>query len=368
MTIFWKLYQKVFKNRIMNKRGTRVILFAFSLNILFGILFYFAERNAQDGLSLLDSIWWAMVTMTTVGYGDFYAQTSIGRFIISYPCMLMGIGIIGYLVGVVAENMLERVSKKKRGLMQIKSRDHIIICNFPHLEKIRRLIEELRLSVLYRESPIVLVANTIQELPEELKNLDVQFVHGDPVKEDILLRANINEAKGVFILAYDPGNPQSDEKTFAIGTIIEMIEREIQRPIRTVVEMVSKDNVKMMQRSRVDGIVSSDGIMDGLLVQEFLNPGVHDIVHQILTNAEGSQFFTMPTRLVGRSISELQIAMLKHPSRLQLIGLSRDGRNILSPREDIIIKENDRLIILATSRNDFLEVEKDLLEKEKSTE
>jgi voltage-gated potassium channel len=363
MTVFWKIYRKLFQNPVMANRGPRVILFALGLNLFFGTLFYFAEKNAQDGLTYLDSIWWAMVTMTTVGYGDFMAETFVGRFIISYPCMLLGIGIIGYLVGVVAENMLDRVSKKKRGLMQVKSKEHIIICNYPHLEKIVRLISELRRSFFYKKSPIVLLADTIQELPEELKKMEVQFVQGDPVREDILTKANITEAKGVFILANDPGNPKSDEKTFAIGTIIEMIEREIHRPIRTVVEMVSKENMKMMQRSRVDGIVSSDGIMDGLLVQEFLNPGVHDIVHQILTNSEGSQFFILETNLQGKQISELQIAMLQHETNLQLIGISRKGKNILSPREDMKIQENDRLVILAEHRKDFLAVEKDLLEK-----
>lgn len=347
----------------MAKRGPRVILFAFGLNLIFGTLYYFAERNVNDGLTWLDSIWWAMVTMTTVGYGDYSAQTLLGRFIISYPCMLLGIGIIGYLVGTVAESMLDSVSKKKRGLMQIKIKEHIIICNYPHLEKIVRLIGELRRSFHYKNCPIVLVADSIEEMPEELKKLEVQFVQGDPVREDILVRANITEAKGVFILANDSGNPKSDEKTFAIGTIIEMIEREIHRPIRTVVEMVSKDNMKMMQRSRVDGIVSSDGIMDGLLVQEFLNPGVHDIVHQILTNSEGSQFFILETKLFGKQISELQIAMLQHKTNLQLIGLSRQGKNILSPREDMVIQENDRLIILAENRKDFLAVENDLLNK-----
>ena len=361
MTVFWRIYQKVLKNKVMSSKGPRVLVLAFALNIVFGTLFYYAERNVQEGLSLLDAIWWAMVTMTTVGYGDFYAQTPIGRFIISYPCMLMGIGIIGYLVGVVAEGMVDRISKRKRGLLKMSFKEHLIICNYSHLEKIQRLIGELRRSYLYKDSPIVLVTDVIQELPEELKDMDVKFVQGDPVREDILMRANITEAAGVFILAKDPGNPSSDEKTFAIGTIIEMIEREINKPIRTVVEMVSKENMKMMQRSRVDGIVSSDGIMDGLLVQEFLNPGVHDIVHQILTNAEGCQFLILETELKGRKIAELQIAMLQHRANLQLIGIVRNGKSILSPKSDMIIESSDRIIVLAEHRRDYLEVEKDLL-------
>ena len=361
MTIFLRIYKKIFNNSVLKKRGMRVVLFAFSLNIIFGILFYFAERNAQEGLTLVDSIWWAMVTMTTVGYGDFYAQTSLGRFIISYPCMLVGIGIIGYLVGVVAENMLEHVSKKNKGLVPMKCKNHIIICNYPHLEKFHRLVDEIRLSYRYKDRDIVLVTDAIQELPQELKDMDVKFVFGDPVREDILMKANVTECDGVFILARDPGSPTSDEKTFAIGTIIELIERETNHPIRTVAEVVNKKNIRMILRARVDGVVSSDGIMDGLIVQEFLNPGVHDIVHQILTNAEGCQFYVMETQLQGKKIAELQIAMLNHPTNIQLIGLSRGGKNILSPRKDTVIEKDDRLIILAERRQDFESVEKDIL-------
>ncbi len=43
---------------------------AIILNLIFGTAFYFAERDVQEGLGFGDSVWWGMVTMTTVGYGD----------------------------------------------------------------------------------------------------------------------------------------------------------------------------------------------------------------------------------------------------------------------------------------------------------
>lgn len=363
MSIFVRILRKIFKESFLQARIGKVLVFAVLLNILFGVLFYLAERGAQQELTLLDAIWWAMVTMTTVGYGDYFAQTSLGRFIISYPVMIIGIGIIGYLVGAVAENMLDRFSKKKRGFMQLKDKNHIIICNFPGVEKIRNLIGELRRSSRYRETSVALVCDNIEELPEELARLKIGFVRGNPVKEEILIKANITQCAGVFVLAEDPADPNSDSRTFAIGTIIEMIERELNTPIKVVVELVSKDNFKMMTRSRVDGIVSADGIMDGLIVQEFLYPGVHDIVHQIITNAVGSQFYIYQTRLKDFKISDIQIAVLEHPANLQVIGISRDGTNILNPAKDMIIREGDRLIILADKRSDFESIETELLNK-----
>lgn len=365
MTVLYRLFRKVFSKSLVSNRIGRVIFIALGLNILFGSLFYWMEKGAQEGLSYLDAIWWAMVTMTTVGYGDFYAQTPAGRFLISYPCMLLGIGIIGYLVGVVAENMIERISKKKRGLMDVSLTGHLIICNYPNSDKILRIIEELSLSIEYRDIRYVLVTDAIEELPEELARHKIQFVKGDPVREEILMKANIRECAGVFILAERPGNPASDTKTFAIGTQIEMIEREIKKSIKTVVELVNKDNFKMMQRSRVDGIVSSDGILDGLMVQEFLSPGVHDIIHQIITNTVGSQFYIFDTKLEGYQVSDIQMAVLKHPSNLQVIGICRDGQSLLNPSKEERIRKNDMLIMLAEKRSDFRAVEQDILSGKK---
>jgi len=365
MTALYRLFRKIFKNSLRGNRVGRVIIIAIFLNIFFGTLFWLAERNVQEGLTYLDAIWWAMVTMTTVGYGDFFAQTAVGRFIISYPCMLLGIGIIGYLVGVVAENMIERISKRKRGLMNISESGHIIICNFPNTDKILRIIEELSMSTSYRDVRYVLVTDMIEELPEELLSRKVLFVRGDPVREEILMRANIRECAGVFILAERPGNPVSDTKTFAIGTQIEMIEREISKSINTVVELVNKDNLKMMQRSRVDGIVSADGILDGLMVQEFLYPGVHDIIHQIITNTVGSQFYIFDTKLDGYRVADIQMAVLKHPSNLQIIGICRDGNSLLNPSKEERLLKEDKLIMLAEKPSDFRSVEEDILSAKK---
>lgn len=51
--------------------------------------------------SYADALWWAIVTMTTVGYGDLYPETTVGRLIASV-LMLIGIGMIGLVTGTVA--------------------------------------------------------------------------------------------------------------------------------------------------------------------------------------------------------------------------------------------------------------------------
>ena len=94
----------------------KVMALVVILNLLLGVLFYFVERDAQEELTFSDAIWWAMVTMTTVGYGDFYPQTFVGRYFIAYPCFLVGSGLLAFLVGVVADAIFKKISRRRRGL------------------------------------------------------------------------------------------------------------------------------------------------------------------------------------------------------------------------------------------------------------
>ena len=60
------------------------------LIIFFGFLFYIAEPEVE---TFSDGIWWALVTITTVGYGDITPYTALGRIVAS-SLMILGIGFI----------------------------------------------------------------------------------------------------------------------------------------------------------------------------------------------------------------------------------------------------------------------------------
>ncbi|MFV2103900.1 potassium channel family protein [Micromonospora sp. LOL_024] len=70
-----------------------------------------AERPAPDSniVAFDDALWWSTVTITTVGYGDFYPVTMTGRFV-ALGLMIGGIGLIGFVTGSLATWIVERVS------------------------------------------------------------------------------------------------------------------------------------------------------------------------------------------------------------------------------------------------------------------
>ena len=361
MPIFQHLLAWLHKHNYLRLRLVQIFSLALALNLFFGLLFYLTERCAQPELDLLDSIWWSMVTMTTVGYGDLYPQTDIGRFLIAYPCMLFGIAIIGYLLGMAAESIFDHISKKKRGLVQIKKENHIIICNFPNLDKLKRMTAELKLHPAYEHSFFVIVCDSISKLPESLPTDEFGFIYGNPTSEPVLQKANIKAAAGVFILAGDPFNSDADSITFAIASVVELLRQEHHYPFKMVAELIHQENFSLMQKAKVDGIVTPEGLTDCLLAQEFLYPGIHEIITQIISNKVGSQFYILDTKLAGHKVSDIQVAVLKHPANLQVIGIIKRGRTILNPAKDECIEEGDKLIMLAESRRDFSVIEQDIL-------
>lgn len=65
-----------------------------------------AYASIEEGASTWDGTWWAISTMTTVGYGDEFPETTLGR-ILGIALMLIGIGFLAVLTGAVAERFLE---------------------------------------------------------------------------------------------------------------------------------------------------------------------------------------------------------------------------------------------------------------------
>jgi voltage-gated potassium channel len=77
-------------------------------------LMYIAEHNARPDIftSYLDSLWWAVVTLTTVGYGDIFPITPFGK-IIGAAIAFMGIGLFALPAGILASGFSDEIQKEK---------------------------------------------------------------------------------------------------------------------------------------------------------------------------------------------------------------------------------------------------------------
>ncbi len=104
--------QLLIKALLTSKRKIFVFLYTvLTLVVIFGSLMYVIEGRENGFTSIPRSIYWAIVTMTTVGYGDISPQTSLGQAIASIV-MILGYGIIAVPTGIVTVGMSQTFNRK----------------------------------------------------------------------------------------------------------------------------------------------------------------------------------------------------------------------------------------------------------------
>lgn len=91
------------------------IFFVFILLVIASLLIYYAEHDAQPEqfANAFSGLWWAVATLTTVGYGDIYPVTAMGR-IIGATIALLGIGMVAVPTGILSAGFVEFLEKKDR--------------------------------------------------------------------------------------------------------------------------------------------------------------------------------------------------------------------------------------------------------------
>ena len=89
-------------NQHFGSAGSFVV---FAITVVFGTLMYMVESPEAGFTSIPRSIYWAIVTLTTVGYGDIAPQTIVGQALASF-IMILGYGIIAVPTGIVSAEMV----------------------------------------------------------------------------------------------------------------------------------------------------------------------------------------------------------------------------------------------------------------------
>lgn len=123
-----------------------IILGVFILIVFFGgIAVYLAEHEHRGAniTNLGDAFWWAIGTIATVGYGDYYPVTIPGR-IIAVFIMLSGIGILTLLISTFAHRRLERIESRLKSRTELPSLivDQTKVTIKSKIEEIEKLTDE----------------------------------------------------------------------------------------------------------------------------------------------------------------------------------------------------------------------------------
>ncbi|XOF33957.1 MAG: potassium channel family protein [Candidatus Electrothrix sp. YB6] len=297
----------------------------------------------EPGVSFSSGIWWSIVTLTTVGYGDISPATPAGR-VLAVIIMFFGIGLLGMLSAGLAAVFISRKSRENRGMCPSTVENHIILCEWNHRAK--AILKELRADPHTEDAPIVLVAD-IEQKPVDDRNLI--FIRG-VVSEDTLEKANLKKARTIIVLGDDSVESTARDAKVVLTTLtVESINPEVY----SVVELVDKSHEQYCLRANADEIIIGSELSTHLIASAALDHGISKVVSELLSNRYGNELYAMPvpTDMVGSKFLDVFVGM-KTKENVIVFGVQkgRGGTFIPNPDGDYPVTENDLLLVIARDR------------------
>lgn len=320
--------------------GLRLILL-FTLVLLLSSLVVFLIENARnDGFgTFFDSLWWTIVTVSTVGYGDRCPESISGR-IVAVLVMFLGVGVMGTVTGRIASFLMERQMKEEKGLLSYeKSKGHFIICGWKR-EMDMLLFEMLDNNPELDVQQIILVNRAPYEEVDALRSdqrlKDVRFVSGDFIEERDLLRAGIRDAARVLVVAdhYTQGNLQQiDSKTvMAVMSI-----KNMNKKAYVCAELLDNKFEKYLRLSHCDEVLLSREFSRSMLVSAAQGVGTSHVVFALLAQQSGAKMTTidLPHSLVGATVDEVRDFCARQGNML-LLGLLENTGNLMVRKSEAL--------------------------------
>jgi voltage-gated potassium channel len=374
------------------RRENFFLILAITLVVLLGgaTSLYLLENKVNKTVnSMGDAIYWAVISMTTTGYGDITPSTPGGR-VIAAIVVLSGLFLLSMVTATVASVFVEKKIREGKGLETIKFKDHIMLCGWNN--NAEETVEGLIRTVPGKKLHLVLVNELFEEEVESLKfkfqEHEFRFLRGDFTREDVLARANIAQARSAILLADTSGQhslEQADERTILATLAIKSMAPEV----KTCAELLNPENKQHLRRANVDEIVVRGEHIGNLLAGAATSPGLPRVISSLLSPEEENNLWKVevPSRFIGRPVAELSayfkkehqailIALLSERKGLAMENILTDdysaidqfikrkfeeaGKDYfsqkdriiatLNPADDVLLTEDDSAVVLARKR------------------
>jgi voltage-gated potassium channel len=294
---------------------------------------------------VLNSFYWAMITLSTIGYGDIVPNNPNARlFVIGVAAV--EVFLTAYLVSVVISVVQETAQHRLLGTLGTEFKDHIVVLGYSPVGQaaVRELLADEQKVAVVTET--VSEVATIHSLGTE-KQLFVTF--GPAAEPEILKRVNIGSAHSVIVC--------TGEDT---STLIAALNARAMNPTIRIVVSVGRPELKQTLKAAGVTYVASPADMGGRLCADAaFRPEVANMVEDLTSTAYGADMeefvLTATTPISAQSLPEAEATVRKETDCL-VIGYARraaDGeyRTVLNPPSSFRFQPTDAIIVVGTLEN-----------------
>ena len=335
------------------------LLFAFAFSLLAtevllgGITLYLVETGTNPDIqSPGDGIWWALVTVTTVGFGDITPVTAVGRMV-GGVMMIGGMFTLALFAGIVGHSLVTTVLSIREEQFRMSSYvNHIVLCGYE--DGAQMLLDTLLEEVDPQTTKVVIMAD--RERPQDVPS-EFVWVQGDPSKESELDKVRMSHASAVVIAGARSTAPQqADAQTILIAfTIRSYMEgrrskEQRKKPLYVVTEILDSENVAHARAAGADEVVETRRVGFSLLAHALTNPGTADAMSRVAVSGENNIYVGCVPEEVRTPVRFAELAAaIKDSHDCLVLGVHdpESDADRINPPSDLMVDEGTRLIYVA---------------------
>ena len=327
--------------RVRRRRGVGAgfVLIALLISITGNAMtFYFFERAARPELSVGDSFWYSMISITTIGYGDLSATALGARIGTIFFITMLGLTAFTASAGMLIGWLIEIQHRERTGLGRLYVKEHILIINYPSESRVRHIIEEFTSDPKHHEDEIAVISDQVESLPFSHPN--VYFVRGSPLEIETYERAAAASAQKAIVLSTGYDDPSSDS---IVASAVSVLHRLNPQVVATA-ECIDPKHAVLFEGMENVSLVFPLQLANNLLVQESQDPGVSLLTQVITSNQmEGTLLSIRVESVPEKQVAYPHVAkhMLDHD--INLVGIVRNGAvhlrfvNLFPAVDDVLV-------------------------------
>lgn len=287
----------------------------------------------------VDAVWYAMVTLTTVGYGDSYPVTAAGKAI-SLLLIIGSIGVLGYIVGEITNKFNQYMEKKKTGFWGTNFEGHYVIIGWNDFA--RQVANQI--SDAGQKLAFLVNSKNDLELVQDIFHAENHFsMFADYKNEEAYEKINLQQAKGVFV------NFEEDTET-----LVFVLNLKKHYPDVDIVVTCKNASLKdTFVNAGIKYVVSESVVASRLVASYIFEPEVASYTEDLITTSTNELDVDIQQykivkggNCIGKDFMEV-FKDMKLTYNAIAIGVVDQGKVIKNPPLEYVFKENDYLILIS---------------------